>query len=82
MARSADRQRRFRQRQRHGIAVWPVEVPEIELRDALVDAGLVDAAGTEAEYRAAAARVLAGFVGELSATRYGRYLARRRKNDA
>ena len=82
MTASAERARRFRRRQRKGLAVWPVEVPEVELLDALLEAGLVEADAPPEVYRAAAARVLADFASRFSATRYGAWLARHGRNRA
>lgn len=79
---NADRQKRFRARQRRGLAIWQIEVREIELHDALVDSGLVAPDAAEAEFRAAAGRVLADFVSRYSVTRYGAWLAKHGKNGA
>jgi len=73
---NADRQKRFRARQRRGLAIWQIEVREIELRDALVDSGLVAPDADEAEFRAAAEKIIDRFVGEYSVTRYGTRLER------
>lgn len=77
---NADRQRRHRQRQRRGLAVWSVVVHENGLAEALIGAGLVnpDTAGPE-DYAAAAARVLADWQAQNSVTRYGAWLARQAK---
>ena len=78
---NADRQRRFRQRQRYGLAVWQIEVPEVELRAALVAAGHVSAEATEADYRAAVSRIISRFVSDFSVTRYGTWLAQNHRID-
>lgn len=79
---NADRQRRFRRRRRRGVTVWPIEVPAVELQDALVEAGLVEADAPPEAYRTAAARVLSDFVSRYNVTRYGRWLSRHGKTDA
>lgn len=79
---NTERQRRFRRRQRHGVSVWPIEVPEVELQDALVESGLVAADAPPEAYRAAASRVLSDFVSRYNVTRYGRWLAGRGKTGA
>jgi len=72
----ASRARRWRNRQRYGLVIWQVEVPENELVEAFIAAGLVhpDSADT-AYYQRAAVAILLQWAEQNSVTRYSRLLA-------
>lgn len=70
-----ERQARWRARQRKGRAIWPVEVPDLALAEALIEAGMVDSESADpAEFHRAAASILADFAARFSVTRYAKRL--------
>ena len=77
---NAAHQRRWRDRQRRGLVVWRLEVPENELAGAFIDAGLVhpDSADT-ADYQRAAVAVLLQWAAQHSVMPYARWLDGRAK---
>ncbi|MDP2738295.1 MAG: hypothetical protein Q8O82_06200 [Pseudorhodobacter sp.] len=77
---AAARARRWRQRQRHGLAVWHVEVADHRLAEALIESGLVDPDSTDpADYARAAGVLLNQFAENFSVTRYADWLRKQDK---
>jgi len=72
---NAEHQRRWRDRQRRGLVVWRLEVPETELAGAFIDAGLVSPDSTDADdYHRAAVAILLQWASHNSVRPYARWL--------
>ena len=75
-----EHQRRWRDRQRRGLVVWRIEVPEHELAGAFIDAGLVSPDSTDAaDYQRAAVAVLLQWAAHNSIRPYAKWLDGRAK---
>ena len=80
---NAAHQRRWRDRQRRGLAVWRLEVPEHEMAEAFISAGLVSPDSTDpADYHKAAVAVLLQWAAHNSVRPYARWLDGRAKPKA